>query len=1163
VSFPQRRTSLLTALAVFSAAFTLPLIATAASAAVPAPIGTAQTAARNFGNGGQAAGASVHATYLTRETDGSVLFFDAQAHQVRRVDAVTHVVTALAGNGSAAAGAARCNLDIASPATSVPLGSTAGLWTDTTGDVFLLPYAVSGCSEGKDFYRLDPVDGMWHVALKNPEIPFQGPSYVSFAVAPNGDMYVSDRHDVIRKITAGSNPASTGTVFAGTVDTPGTTGDGGQATSATLYPGTLAVGSDGAVFIASEHLRRIATDGTIATVAGNGNDPMNLIPDTSNGQPSTSVPMSFNDLAVSQDGSTVYVSSSDPLGRHIVQSFPATGGTVKTVAGPLPACGTPGHPCTGTYLTELNSQVLVSEGGSIHMWPADGSAPLVTTARYAGLDDTVATGPESPDGTRLDDAFLSITALAASKTGSYALATVTGIRTLNGLSATDTLGTLASTRVTELAYDGNGTLYALLYNPGSPSLVSISPAGVVTTLVGGGANPPAEGAVGTDVSLSQGGNVHLGVDQVSNAVYFDTSSEQLFSLDPATDVVHLVAGGLTGRAPGLLAVAADHTIYVQTLSAGLTTITPGGVVSDLDCTSACPNSANLVGNDMFVLPNGAVAGDTLDGVVVWGPDGTSSRPLPTFPSGSYAQTSDGRLVGVSTGDAGGLLTLSDVIPLPAAVDAPTVSVNPGESKIVTDITPVAGVVQRIQVFTRASGTSTHWHLADITTDGSGTPTHLESYHLFEGGGPIVHGTTYTVRVVATEVDNATQVTVSNAPQSFVVEPLVDTTAPAAPGIAISPYSGTDSRVTVTLPADADLDHVVVRKTTDGTTAATITDGADVGTNSYRYNPSLLVPVDPLKTTTFTAFAVDTAGNVSAGASASRAAALLVSGAAITHVGYKAGPNTEVVVWSEGFRTTARYAAGTVAPSTPTSGTEVGQSSSAYGTLVTVPVAKAANVAVSVFAYTDYTATAYKRTSFVLTGGTGSDVLSVGATASINPGGRPAVTATLARNSPTEGKLLLSAQPVDLYRRAVGAATWTVVAGANTTSAGTATFTVPVPAGATDYQVRYTGFAGAVAATARTTMHQLLTATLNKTSAARKTPVVVSGTLTNHRVANIQLQRYLGGRWTTVLYFKTATNGTYKGTYAPATPGAYTLRVYAPATSTLLAGNSVNRALRVT
>jgi hypothetical protein len=98
--------------------------------------------------------------------------------------------------------------------------------------------------------------------------PLRSP--ISVALDASGNLYIADESDNrIRKV----NPAGIISTYAGT-GIPGYSGDRGQAASAALnYPTGIALDSAGNMYVADEGnnvVRRIAVDGTINTIAGNG-----------------------------------------------------------------------------------------------------------------------------------------------------------------------------------------------------------------------------------------------------------------------------------------------------------------------------------------------------------------------------------------------------------------------------------------------------------------------------------------------------------------------------------------------------------------------------------------------------------------------------------------------------------------------------------------------------------------------------------------------------------------------------------------------------------------------------------------------------------------------------------------------------------------------------
>ena len=96
--------------------------------------------------------------------------------------------------------------------------------------------------------------------------PFNGPQ--GLAVDSSGAVYIADTgNSLIRKVTTDGNIAT----VAGT-GVPGYTGDGGLATAAEIRnPTGIAVDSSGNLFIADTRnnvIREVGADGVISTIAG-------------------------------------------------------------------------------------------------------------------------------------------------------------------------------------------------------------------------------------------------------------------------------------------------------------------------------------------------------------------------------------------------------------------------------------------------------------------------------------------------------------------------------------------------------------------------------------------------------------------------------------------------------------------------------------------------------------------------------------------------------------------------------------------------------------------------------------------------------------------------------------------------------------------------------
>ena len=133
----------------------------------------------------------------------------------------------------------------------------------------------------------------------------------------DGSVYIADiGNHKIRKI----DPAGIITTFAGT-GTPGSTGDGGPATSAQLHtPLEVEVGPDGNVYIidgGTHSIRRVDASGIITKFAGTG-----LATYGGDDGPATSASLNNpRDVSVGPDGS-VYIADRQ---NHRSAKFPPTG----------------------------------------------------------------------------------------------------------------------------------------------------------------------------------------------------------------------------------------------------------------------------------------------------------------------------------------------------------------------------------------------------------------------------------------------------------------------------------------------------------------------------------------------------------------------------------------------------------------------------------------------------------------------------------------------------------------------------------------------------------------------------------------------------------------------------------------------------------------------
>ncbi len=296
----------------------------------------AGTGAPGFsGDGGPAMAAELNApSGVTLDGSGNIYIADTQNHRIRMVSP-DGTISTIAGTGT-------CGFSgDGGPAVGAQLCQPAETIFDSSGSLLIADYgnrrvrkmtvggtiatmAGSGVSDPNLTYPLTGGNG-------GPEIHATFHLVGGIAYDSADDLYVSETFgDVIRKI------ASDGTVstFAGNgqFNFPGFTSDGGPATQANLYyPGPLAVSPDGSVYVITgdERISKITPDGTIHLVAGAG---VGVGIDRSQGDGGPAVDATLNEpggVAFDQQGNTYIADTSNARVRKIDKN-----GIITTVAGP-------------------------------------------------------------------------------------------------------------------------------------------------------------------------------------------------------------------------------------------------------------------------------------------------------------------------------------------------------------------------------------------------------------------------------------------------------------------------------------------------------------------------------------------------------------------------------------------------------------------------------------------------------------------------------------------------------------------------------------------------------------------------------------------------------------------------------------------------------------
>jgi hypothetical protein len=241
---------------------------------ITASTGVITTIAGNGTNGysgdsGQATSAELNnPSDVAIDSSGNIYIADYSNNRVRKVN-TSGVISTYAGTGTWGYSGD------GGQATSAKLATPSGVALDSSGNLYIADFenkrirkvttagvisTVAGNGTGGD-----TGDGG---AATSAEI--NGGEFL--AVDGAGDIWFADQYsDVVRKVTASTGYISK---VAGTSDTPGSSGDGGAATSAELnVPMGVAVDASGNLLISDQDnykIRMVNTSGTISTIAGTG-----------------------------------------------------------------------------------------------------------------------------------------------------------------------------------------------------------------------------------------------------------------------------------------------------------------------------------------------------------------------------------------------------------------------------------------------------------------------------------------------------------------------------------------------------------------------------------------------------------------------------------------------------------------------------------------------------------------------------------------------------------------------------------------------------------------------------------------------------------------------------------------------------------------------------
>ena len=528
------------------------------------------------GDGGPAVSAQLsYPTKAVVTASGDVYIIDAANNRVRRINADGSVTT-VAGSGKPGFSGDD------GPAASADLNSPYDIATDAAGNLYIAD------TNNYRIRRITPQGSITTVAGSGlfgfygdngpaARAAFALPHGV--AVDSAGNIYISDTlNNRIRKVAKDG----TVTTIAGS-NLTGSGGDNGQAGFASLNrPAGIAVDRSGNVYFAdsgNNRVRRVSTQGIIATVAGNGANGF-----AGDNGPAVSAQLSDpEDVAIDAAGN-IYIADTE---NHRIRKV-SPEGIITTVAGSDPAAGD-GGPATSALLFQP-SGVAVDASGNTYISDKLNNrvrritkAGVITTiagtgaAGYAG-DGGSATRAQlnHPEGLAFDAAgnlYIADTAnnVIRRVTTSGVISTVAGTGEYGnkGDSGAATAAQLANPNA--VALDSAGKLY--IADSANNRVRFVDTSGVIRNLAGDPKGQPGyEGNGGSPTLAKFYYPRGVAVDQNGNVYVSDYFNCVIWRVAPAANRINTMAGtpqscgaGSKLNLPAGIALDSSRNLYVADL----------------------------------------------------------------------------------------------------------------------------------------------------------------------------------------------------------------------------------------------------------------------------------------------------------------------------------------------------------------------------------------------------------------------------------------------------------------------------------------------------------------------------------------------------------------------------------------------------------------------
>lgn len=563
---------------------------------------------------------------------GNLYIADASNNRIRRVDP-SGVITTVAGGGAVG----WPTLGDGGPATSATLSSPSGVFADGAGNLYIADSGYGRIRKVDASGNITTVAGGNYGALGDGGLATDASLNPRGVVADGaGNLYIADsQNHRIRRVDAATKIITT---VAGN-GTQGSSGDGGQATNASLYyPQGVSLDGAGALYIADTQNNRIRrvnlSSGVISTVAGGGTAGW---PAFGDGGQATGATLNYPS-GVFADGSGLYIAEG---GYSRIRKVDVSG-IITTVAGNgMQGVSGDGGPATAA---QLNFPAGVFKDASGNLYIADTNNDRIRKVNTSGVISTVA-GGYIGDGSPATSASLKLQnwtpGLFVDGSGNLyipdpghnrvrrvntagVIATVAG----GGAAGWPTFGdggaaTSASVYSPQGVFmDGSGNLY--VSESGYSRIRKVNPSGVISTVAGGGPyGSLGDGGPATGATLNYPSGIFV---DASGALYIaDSNNHRVRKVNPS-GVISTVAGNGTPGSSGDGGPATGATLNYPT---GVFVDAPGNLYI------ATNNDGRVRKVDATTGVISTVAGGGTAGWPTLGDGGPATNATLSYPTGVY------------------------------------------------------------------------------------------------------------------------------------------------------------------------------------------------------------------------------------------------------------------------------------------------------------------------------------------------------------------------------------------------------------------------------------------------------------------------------------------------------------------------------------------------